>query len=530
MTLNAELQPKEYEVFIGSNVRDEFQNPSGRINLTDPVIQQIKMFKVYGPQDKSPAVEFPDFAARREPTNELFNAGDRVETRVARLYYSRDAHRVVQIVNRNIKSWNKAGVNRKRIFADEARDRGDDLEKKRDRIEQRAIFTSQDLRKQERQRDLEVSKVARQKREFARVQQIVAEIDRLSKERVTKNVNLQNVTLTDASIDRASLNNVQIQGPKFTDSTTTKGTTTGGTITDGQLIAGLVQTAVLKSAMVSGDEIKGGIITTADIVAGQFTDGKVQSGSSTGGTTTGGVTTPAGITTGGKYEGGTTQNARIIASAITGAQMIKVTITGAKVTEANPNRAQVDQLKRELESLTGQTLADKQFSATDLKTERDKIATAEDKLQAAQTAVDDARTSVNAAILDIQEANRDESIARRNQFEAEVAAATEDPDTYVPGDLDSIDRVMQVSISVIGEGLIQMRGPIRGINEIRKMVNQIDSPLGQVKVGLFTVQINGEQGDKMDEVAARIEGHIDLSRFLTNQSLQLLRRAIQEES
>lgn len=87
---------------------------------------------------------------------------------------------------------------------------------------------------------------------------------------------------------------------------------------------------------------------------------------------------------------------------------------------------------------------------------------------------------------------------------------------------------MQVSISVIGEGVLQLRGPIRGINEIRTMINQIDSPLGQVKVGLFTVQINGEEGDKMDEVAARLEGYIDLSRFLTNQSLQLLRRAVQE--
>ena len=121
-----------------------------------------------------------------------------------------------------------------------------------------------------------------------------------------------------------------------------------------------------------------------------------------------------------------------------------------------------------------------------------------------------------------------EDRARENQFRAEVAAGTVDPDTYVPGDVKSEDPVTQVSVSVIGEGLLQLRGPIRGINKIRTMINQIDSPLGQVKVGIFTVQVNGEHGDRMEKVATRIEGHIDLSRFLTNQSLGYLRRAIQE--
>ena len=56
-----------------------------------------------------------------------------------------------------------------------------------------------------------------------------------------------------------------------------------------------------------------------------------------------------------------------------------------------------------------------------------------------------------------------------------VAAAHEDPDTYVPGKPNNKDPVLQVSVSVIGEGLIQLRGPIKGINVIRTMINQIDA-------------------------------------------------------
>lgn len=93
-------------------------------------------------------------------------------------------------------------------------------------------------------------------------------------------------------------------------------------------------------------------------------------------------------------------------------------------------------------------------------------------------------------------------------------------------DTDSVDPVEQVSVSVIGEGLIQLRGPIKGINIIRTMINQIDSPVGQVRVGVHTVQINGERGDRMEKVAAKIQAYIDHSRFLTVQSGEMLRKSI----
>jgi len=129
-----------------------------------------------------------------------------------------------------------------------------------------------------------------------------------------------------------------------------------------------------------------------------------------------------------------------------------------------------------------------------------------------------------------QQHQAQEDRARENQFRLEVASAHEDPDTYAAGKLDSPDPVSQVSVSVIGEGLIQLRGPIAGINKIRTMIDQIDSPLGQVRVDVITVQLNGEQGHRLEEPVARVNGYIDLGRFLTSQSLALLRRAIQTEA
>jgi hypothetical protein len=119
-----------------------------------------------------------------------------------------------------------------------------------------------------------------------------------------------------------------------------------------------------------------------------------------------------------------------------------------------------------------------------------------------------------------------EDRAREEQFRREVAAAHVDPDTYAPGQPDSNDPVRQVSVSVIGEGLIQLRGPLKGVNMIRTMINQIDAPVGQVRVSVHTVQINGEKGDRMEQVAGKIQRYIDHSRFLTLQSAEMLRKAI----
>lgn len=147
--------------------------------------------------------------------------------------------------------------------------------------------------------------------------------------------------------------------------------------------------------------------------------------------------------------------------------------------------------------------------------------------------VDSLRTSVQHARGDEQLATEaatglegKERMAREEQFRHEVAAAHADPDTYAAGQPRSSDPVEQVSISVIGEGLIHLRGPLKGINTIRTMIDQIDQPVGQVRVAVHTVQINGERQNRMEDVANIIQMYLDHSRFLTMQSSEMLRKAV----
>lgn len=298
-------------------------------------------------------VEFPEFVSRKErKPNEVFNPGDKVETRVARLYYTRDAHRVAQIINRGVKSHNQSGVDRAKLTAKSARETAEQMVRDRQLKEREAIQAADATRQLER-----------------------------------------------------DLAGARLQ---------------------------LEQTRAVMSQRDRG--------------TGQTKENE---------------TTPS------------------------------------------PKLKSDDQL-----------LADVRAAAT--------------KVAELERAVADKRRVENDKREQVEQFQEREDRAKESQFRAEVAAGTEDPDTYVPGDVKSEDPVTQVSVSVIGEGVLQLRGPIRGINKIRTMINQIDTPQGQVKIGIFTVQVNGEHGDRMEKVATRIEGHIDLSRFLTNQSLGYLRRAIQE--
>src|SRR5205085_4360527 len=98
-------------------------------------------------------------------------------------------------------------------------------------------------------------------------------------------------------------------------------------------------------------------------------------------------------------------------------------------------------------------------------------------------------------------------------------------DTYAAGFPESIDPVEQVSLSVIGEGLIQLRGPRKGVNLVHTMINELDAPVGQVHIAMHTVQINGEHEERIEPVAMYIERYIDHARLLTTLSAQYLRNA-----
>ncbi len=79
---------------------------------------------------------------------------------------------------------------------------------------------------------------------------------------------------------------------------------------------------------------------------------------------------------------------------------------------------------------------------------------------------------------------------------------------------------------MIGEGLIHLRGPLRGVNQVRIMIDQMDAPCGQTRVNIHSTQINGEEAEKLEIVANRIQTYIDQARFLTTQSGELLRKAV----
>lgn len=159
---------------------------------------------------------------------------------------------------------------------------------------------------------------------------------------------------------------------------------------------------------------------------------------------------------------------------------------------------------------------------------KDQLQKVIDKYQSQQDKVADLRAAEFEANNKAKRNEDTESRLIRSQFLKEVEAAETDPATYAKGEIDSVDPVMQTSVSVIGEGVIQLRGPIGGINQIRRMIHQIDMPVGQVKVDMETIQINGEKGPELEKTVQLVEGYINVGRFLTNQSLVFLCRSVTE--
>lgn len=348
--------PDDYLLTIDrSKIDDVFGNRlegSNEFELFKPVGDAVTGPSPGIPGPTGPYVPFPEYTPPRPPTNG-FNPSDHVETRVSRLYFYRDAHRVAQIVNRDAKSYNRAAVDMQRQLADKQRQMADQATDARQSKERKAVEAARKTREAEN--------------ELQRFEANAASAANQAVQANSQAIQAQQQSLPQTEIDRR------------------------------QSIAQQME-------------------NTAAQIRNRVEDA----------------------------------------------------------------RDRVQQLRNEEANL------------------------AEDWQQA--IAVEDR--------------------AREEQFRREVAAAHADPDTYVAGVTDSIDPVQQVSVSVIGEGLIQLRGPLKGVNVIRTMINQIDAPIGQVRIGVHTAQINGEKGDRMEVVANKIQTSIDHSRFLTMQSAEMLRKAI----
>lgn len=322
-----------YEVILGQASPNAF--------VSDPLVPGVT-------RGKAPVVEYRQFIPSAEPPRG-FNPNDRVETRVARLYFYRDAHRVAQILNRRAQSYNRQDVTMRRQMADKARQEAESV------TTQRQISERDAVEKARRTRELE---------------------NQLSDAQRTLNYSLQ-----------------QMQ------------------------------------------------------------------------------------------------------------QLAVQPISDPKSEAAKNREAQLAQLE-----LAARNNAE--------------------QVRALESKISSARDTEVSANERWQQAQRSEELSRAEQFRLETAAAHADPDTFAEGKPESVDAVHQVSISVIGEGVLHLRGPLRGVNQVRMMVDQIDSPCGQVRVNVHSTQINGEAADELETVANRIQTYVDQARFLTLQSGEMLRKAV----
>ncbi len=331
-------------------------------------------------------VNYKEYTEPRE-NPEGFNPSDHVETRVSRLYYYRDAHRVAQIVNRNSRSYNRAAVEMAAQLADKSRTEADQLTGQRRHAEEVAILAAQATRRAEAELQQQEQKQARANQELIATQQALLPMEQRQ----------------------------------------------------------------------------------------QFLT--------------------------------------------------------ARITQLNNNPSRTAAEDKELSDLTKEQaeLASQAGNATQARDTLAQIANnANQNIANLRAQVDQLREKENADRLQTLQLQEQEDRGREEQFRREVAAAHEDPDTYAPGVPGSDDPVEQVSVSVIGEGLIQLRGPIKGINIIRNTINQMDSPVGQVRIDVHSMQINGEDGSQMELAADEMQIYVDQARFLTTQSAELLRRAVVE--
>ncbi len=394
---------------------------------------------------------FPEYTNFRE-LKDGFNPSDRVETRVVRLYYYRDAHRVAQIVNRDVRSYNGPAVDVRRRAADKVRNEADSLQDQRQSQERAAIRAAVATRQVENEvRQLE------DKLQQARTDQATSKVQLGQRE--------QQLTIAQRELDRIAPSSpdlvkidpsVEQQREKIL-----------------QMNDDIARTQNAKAALPPGDPRIADFATRVN----QLTFAKEQ-------------------------------QERAL-------DVLLKNATASVDRTLDSQRNQVKSLEAEVAKL------------------RLTQSNAEASQQTTQGQLDAARSKVQglrAEEIKLTEAalgkDSEERRKREEQFRREVAAALADPDSYVAGLPESVDPVLQCSVSVIGEGLIQIRGPVKGLNIIRTMINQIDAPVGQVRVGVHTVQVNGERVEKMDQVIGSIQRYLDHSRFLTTQSAQMLRKAV----
>ncbi|MEI7698517.1 MAG: hypothetical protein WCK86_01870 [Planctomycetia bacterium] len=382
--------------------------------------------------------EYPEYTNPRT-YSAGFNPSDKVVARMVRMHYFRDAHRVVQLINRKAQSYNRAAVDMKEQFADATRREADRVTVDRREFENKAVRAAQQARAAENALEQHQQALITSRQSVATLTADLEQVDGILRELQQQGTALEAELSLDETRTLAILE-VKEQ---------TLDTNGNPTLT----VAEMAQLKALR-------EKKAAAIRRRELLA-------------------------------------SAPNVPL--------SNLDLAQTAIPIRRLSQSR---DALRQQLNDAQTQVRQEeaivRQLMAT-VQAERDQEISATEKWESLE---------------------QTERLKRDEQFRREVAARTEDPDTYVAGAPSSNDPVAQVSMAVVGEGLIQLRGPRKGVNEVHKMINEIDVPVGQVKVAIHTVQVNGEHGDRIEEVVYRIQCYLDHSRFLTMQSSQLLRNAV----
>lgn len=109
----------------------------------------------------------------------------------------------------------------------------------------------------------------------------------------------------------------------------------------------------------------------------------------------------------------------------------------------------------------------------------------------------------------------------RNQSQRAASALP-----FVSEGRESFDAADRVSISVVGETQLHLRGPLKGVNAITKMIHEIDQPAGEVKIGIHVVQFTETEDFEPNSEPVSLDLFLGHARQMSQTSQALFRAAL----
>jgi hypothetical protein len=226
------LDPGNYKVLVRApddakttfpGIKDVFGNPLAKDDdshtVSKPAVETAPTVRPGVHGFTGPYVPYPEYTRPRK-VPDGFNPADHVETRVCRLYYSRNAHRVAQIINRNVRSYNREAVDVSRQLADKSRMLADQFTDNRRAAEREAIEAARQSREAERKLQAAQQNLNTAARELPAAQQaaqdeaVILEADKeaTAKDLAVKNAELEQATAA-AKDARAAADKIPASDP-----------------------------------------------------------------------------------------------------------------------------------------------------------------------------------------------------------------------------------------------------------------------------------------------------------------------------